>query len=88
MRCEYHADRRRIAATLTNYFTRAEVTPHVATIDSKGTRTPSSLTQAITDALVPHGTAAQRDAAIAAALAAYSTSAQTDAARGGPPALF
>ena len=40
------------------------------------------MNQAITDALVPYGTAAQRDAAIAAAggLAAYYTSAQTDAA--------
>ena len=37
------------------------------------------MTQAITDALVPFETAAQRDAAIAAALAAYYTSAQTDA---------
>ena len=38
------------------------------------------MNQAITDALVPYGTVAQRDAAIAAALAAYYTSAQTDAA--------
>ena len=79
-----------IAATLTNYFTRAEVTATiVAAIDeSKGYTdtqltdysTTAQMTQAITDALVPYGTAAQRDAAIAAALAAYYTSAQTDAA--------
>ena len=75
-----------IAAALTNYFTRAEVT---ATIDeSKGytdtqltdCSTTAQMTQAITDALVPYGTAAQRDAAITAVLAAYYTSAQTDAA--------
>ena len=79
-----------IAAALTNYFTRAEVTATiVAAIDeSKGYTdtqltdysTTAEMTQAITDALVPYGTAAQRDAAIAAALAAYYTSAQTDAA--------
>ena len=79
-----------IAAALTNYFTRAEVTATiVAAIDeSKGYTdtqltdysTTAEMTQAITDALVPYGTAAQRDAAIAAALAVYYTSAQTDAA--------
>ena len=79
-----------IAAALTNYFTRAEVTATiVAAIDESKGYTDSELvpysttvqmTQAITDALVPYGTAAQRDAAITAALAAYYTSAQTDAA--------
>ena len=79
-----------IAAALTDYFTRAEVTVTVvAAIDeSKGYTdtqladysTSAQMTQAITDALVPYGTAAQRDAAIAAALAAYYTSVQTDAA--------
>ena len=79
-----------IAAALTDYFTRAEVTVTVvAAIDeSKGYTdtqladysTTAQTTQAIADALVPYGTAAQRDAAIAAALAAYYTSAQTDAA--------
>ena len=79
-----------IAAALTDYFTRAEVTVTVvAAIDeSKGYTdtqladysTTVEMTQAITDALVPYGTAAQRDAAIAAALAAYYTSVQTDAA--------
>ena len=79
-----------IAAALTNYFTRAEVTVTiVAAIDeSKGYTdtqladysTTAQMTQAITDALVPFETAAQRDAAIAAALAVYYTSAQTDAA--------
>ena len=78
-----------IAAALTNYFTRAEVTATiVAAIDeSKGYTdtqltdysTTAQMTQAITGALVPFETAAQRDAAIAAALAAYYTSAQTDA---------
>ena len=79
-----------IAAALTNYFTRAEVTATiVAAIDEpKGYTdtqltdysTTAQMTQAITDALVPFETAAQRDAAIAAALAVYYTSAQTDAA--------
>ena len=79
-----------IAAALTNYFTRAEVTATiVAAIDeSKGYTdtqladfgTTAQMTQAISDALVPFETAAQRDAAIAAALAAYYTNAQTDAA--------
>ena len=79
-----------IAAALTDYFTRAEVTVTVvAAIDeSKGYTdtqladysTTAEMTQAITDALVPFETAAQRDAAIAAALAVYYTSAQTDAA--------
>ena len=79
-----------IAAALTDYFTRAEVTVTVvAAIDeSKGYTdtqladysTTAQTTQAIADALVPYGTAAQRDAAIAAALAAYYTSVQTDAA--------
>ena len=79
-----------IAAALTNYFTRAEVTATiVAAIDESKAYTDTQLadystttqmTQAITDALVPYGTAAQRDAAIAAALAVYYTSAQTDAA--------
>ena len=62
-----------IAAALTNYFTRAEVTATiVAAIDeSKGYTdaqlvpysTTAQMTQAITDALVPFETAAQRDAA-------------------------
>ena len=79
-----------IAAALTDYNTRAEVTVTVvAAIDeSKGYTdtqladysTTAETTQAITDALVPYGTAVQRDAAIAAALAAYYTSVQTDAA--------
>ena len=79
-----------IAAALTNYFTRAEVTVTVvAAIDESKAYTDTQLadystttqmTQAITDALAPFETAAQRDAAIAAALAAYYTSAQTDAA--------
>ena len=73
-----------IAAALTDYFTRAEVTVTVvAAIDeSKGYTdtqladysTTAEMTQAITDALVPFETAAQRDAAIAAALAVYYTS--------------
>ena len=79
-----------IAAALTDYFTRAEVTVTVvAAIDESKGYTDTQLadysntaqtTQAIADALVPYGTAAQRDAAIAAALASYYTSAQTDAA--------
>ena len=79
-----------IAAALTNYFTRAEVTVTVvAAIDESKAYTDTQLadystttqmTQAITDALVPFETAAQRDAAIAAALAVYYTSVQTDAA--------
>ena len=79
-----------IAAALTNYFTRAEVTVTVvAAIDESKAYTDTQLadystttqmTQAISDALVPFETAAQRDAAIAAALAVYYTSAQTDAA--------
>ena len=79
-----------IAAALTNYFTRAEVTVTVvAAIDESKAYTDTQLadystttqmTQAITDALVPYGTAAQRDAAIAAALAGFYDSTQTDAA--------
>ena len=79
-----------IAAALTDYFTRAEVTVTVvAAIDESKGYTDIQLadysntaqtTQAIADALVPYGTAAQRDAAIAAALASYYTSVQTDAA--------
>ena len=79
-----------IAAALTNYFTRAEVTATiVAAIDeSKGYTdtqltdysTTTQMTQAISDALVPFETAAQRDAAIAAALVGYYDSTQTDAA--------
>ena len=79
-----------IAAALTNYFTRAEVTATiVAAIDeSKGYTdaqltdysTTAQMTQAITDALAPFETAVQRDAAISLALQAYYTSAQTDAA--------
>ena len=79
-----------IAAALTNYFTRAEVTVTVvAAIDeSKGYTdtqladysTTVQMNQAITDALAPFETAVQRDAAIAAALGAYYTGAQTDAA--------
>ena len=79
-----------IAAALTDYFTRAEVTVTVvAAIDESKGYTDTQLadysntaqtTQAIADALVPYGTAAQRDAAIAAALASYYTSVQTDAA--------
>ena len=66
-----------IAAALTDYFTRAEVTVTVvAAIDESKGYTDTQLadysntaqtTQAIADALVPYGTAAQRDAAIAAA---------------------
>ena len=77
-----------IAAALTNYFTRAEVTATiVAAIDeSKGYTdaqlvpysTTAQMTQAITDALVPFETAAQRDAA--AALVGYYDSTQTAAA--------
>ena len=76
-----------IAAALTNYFTRAEVTATiVAAIDeSKGYTdtqltdysTTAQMTQAITDALVPFETAAQRDAAIAAALAGFYDSTQS-----------
>ena len=79
-----------IAAALTNYFTRAEVTVTVvAAIDESKAYTDTQLadystttqmTQAITDALVPFETAAQRDAAIAAALVGYYDSTQTDAA--------
>ena len=79
-----------IAAALTNYLTRAEVTlTLVAAIhESKGYTdtelaaysTTVQMTQAIADVLVPYGTAVQRDAAIAAALVAYYTSVQTDAA--------
>ena len=79
-----------IAAALTDYFKRAEVTVTVvAAIDESKGYTDTQLadysntaqtTQAIADALVPYGTAAQRDAAIASALAAYYTSVQTDAA--------
>ena len=79
-----------IAAALTNYFTRAEVTVTVvAAIDESKAYTDTQLadystttqmTQAITDALVPFETAAQRDAAIAAALAGFYDSTQTDAA--------
>ena len=79
-----------IAAALTNYFTRAEVTVTVvAAIDeSKGYTdtqladysTTTQMTQAISDALVPFETAAQRDTAIAAALAGFYDSTQTDAA--------
>ena len=79
-----------IAAALTNYFTRAEVTVTVvAAIDeSKGYTdtqladysTTTQMTQAITDALVPFETAAQRDTAIAAALVPYSTTVQMNQA--------
>ena len=79
-----------IAAALTNYFTRAEVTATiVAAIDESKNYTDTQLAdysttvqmnQAITDALVPYGTAAQRDAAIVAALVGYYDSTQTDAA--------
>ena len=80
-----------IAAALTNYFMRAEVTVTVvAAIDESKAYTDTQLadystttqmTQAITDALVPFETAAQRDTAIAAALAGfYDDSTQTDAA--------
>ena len=79
-----------IAAALTNYFTRAEVTATiVAAIDESKGYTDSELVpysttvqmnQAISDASVPYGTAAQRDAAIAAALVGYYDSTQTDAA--------
>ena len=77
-----------IAAALTNYFTRAEVTVTVvAAIDESKAYTDTQLadysttaqmTQAISDALVPFGTVAQRDAAIAAALVGYYNSTQTD----------
>ena len=79
-----------IAAALTNYFTRAEVTVTVvAAIDESKAYTDTQLAdystttqmnQAISDALVPFETAAQRDAAIAAALAGFYDSTQTDAA--------
>ena len=79
-----------IAAALTNYFTRAEVTVTVvAAIDESKAYTDTQLAdysttaqmnQAITDALVPFETAAQRDTAIAAALAGFYDSTQTDAA--------
>ena len=79
-----------IAAALTDYFTRAEVTVTVvAAIDeSKGYTdtqladysTTTQMTQAISDALVPFETAAQRDAAIAAALVPYSTTVQMNQA--------
>ena len=79
-----------IAAALTNYFTRAEVTVTVvAAIDESKTYTDTQLadystttqmTQAITDALVPFETAAQRDAAIAVALVPYSTTVQMNQA--------
>ena len=79
-----------IAAALTNYFTRAEVTVTVvAAIDESKAYTDTQLadystttqmTQAITDALVPFETAAQRDAAIAAALVPYSTTVQMNQA--------
>ena len=79
-----------IAAALTNYFTRAEVTVTVvAAIDESKAYTDTQLAdystttqmnQAISDALVPFETAAQRDAAIAAALAGFYDSNQTDAA--------
>ena len=58
------------APSLSDYFTRAEVTVTVA----------AEMNQAITDALVPFETAAERDSAISLALQAYYTSAQTDAA--------
>ena len=79
-----------IAAALTNYFTKAEVTVTVvAAIDESKAYTDTQLadysttaemTQAITDALVPFETAAQRDAAIAAALVPYSTTVQMNQA--------
>ena len=79
-----------IAAALTNYFTRAEVTVTVvAAIDESKAYTDTQLVpysttvqmnQAITDALVPFETAAQRDAAIAAALVPYSTTVQMNQA--------
>ena len=79
-----------ISTTLSDYFTRAEVTVTVvAAIDESKGYTDTQLTdysstvqmnQAIADALVPFETAAQRDAAIAAALVGYNDSAQTDAA--------
>ena len=79
-----------IAAALTNYFTRAEVTVTVvAAIDESKAYTDTQLadystttqmTQAITDALVPYGTAAQRDAAITGALVPYSTTVQMNQA--------
>ena len=88
--CDAYTTDDAIAAALTDYFTRAEVTVTVvAAIDESKGYTDTQLadysntaqtTQAIADALVPYGTAAQRDAAIAAALAAYYTSVQTDAA--------
>ena len=83
-----------IAAALTNYFTRAEVTATiVAAIDeSKGYTdtqltdysTTAQMTQAITDALVPFETAAQRDAAIAAGLAAAVALSNGQSWTGGP----
>ncbi len=79
-----------IAAALTNYFTRAEVTVTVvAAIDESKAYTDTQLadystttqmTQAITDALVPFETAAERDSAITGALAPYSTTVQMNQA--------
>ena len=79
-----------ISTALLDYFTRTEVTlTVVAAIDeSKAYTDPqladysttAQMNQAITDALVPFETAAQRDTAIAAALAGFYDSTQTDAA--------
>eukprot|EP00439_Symbiodinium_sp_Y106_P080825 s2364_g19.t1 len=84
-----------ITAALTNYFTQAEVTFNLVAgvMEAKdytdaqlaGYSDTAAMNQAIADALVPYGTAAQRDAAIAAALATvdlspYWTSAQVQAA--------
>ena len=79
-----------IAAALTNYFTRAEVTATiVAAIDeSKGYTdtqladysTTAQTTQAIADALVPYGTAGQRETPPSRQPSRATTPAQTDAA--------
>ena len=79
-----------ISTALLDYFTRTEVTlTVVAAIDESKAYTDTQLAdysttaqmnQAITDALVPFETAAQRDTAIAAALAGFYDSTQTDAA--------
>ena len=79
-----------ISTALSDYFTRAEVTVTVvAAIDeSKGYTdtqladysTTAEMNQAITDALVPFETAAQRDAAITAALVPCSTTVQMNQA--------
>ena len=79
-----------ISTALLDYFTRTEVTVTVvAAIDeSKGYTdtqladysTTVQMNQAIADALVPYGTAAERDSAITGALVPYSTTVQMNQA--------